>query len=163
MAKKSRPDKGRSEIIRALDWKLRGFTTSAVLAATSIAQKVGLGANDLKCAEFLVRMGPMSAGKLGDLAGLTTGAITGIVDRLEKAGWAKRGSDPNDRRRVIIYPVPQDTQAVAGLYESYMESLTKLLENYSDAELILITEFIEAMIKINHEQSGQKQIPTSRT
>jgi hypothetical protein len=44
-----------------------------------------------------------------------------------------------------------------------MESLTKLLENYSDAELILITEFIEAMIKINHEQSGQKQIPTSRT
>lgn len=156
MAEMSRLEQSRSEIIRALDWRLRTFTTSAVLAANTIAQKVGLGANDLKCAEILVRMGPMSAGKLGELAGLTTGAITGIVDRLEKAGWAKRGSDPNDRRRVIIYPGPQDTQAVAGLYDSYMESLTKLLEGYSDAELTLITEFIDGLIKINHEQAGQK-------
>jgi DNA-binding MarR family transcriptional regulator len=65
-------------------------------------------------------------------------------------------ADPNDRRRVMIYPGPQDTEAVAGLYDASMESLTKLLEGYSDAELILITEFIEGMIKINHEQAGQK-------
>jgi DNA-binding MarR family transcriptional regulator len=105
----------------------------------------------------------MSAGKLGELAGLTTGAITGIVDRLEKAGWAKRGSDPNDRRRVIIFPGPQDTQAVAGLYDTYMESLTKLLEGYSDSDLILITEFIDGLIKINHEQAGNKKLSISGT
>ena len=148
--------KNRAEIIEALDWRLRGFTTSAVLAANSIAQRVGMGANDLKCGEILVRMGPMSAGKLGEIAGLTTGAITGIVDRLEKAGWARRGADPNDRRRVIIYPGPQDTETVTGLYDTYMESLTRLLEGYSDAELTLITEFIDGLIKINHEQASQK-------
>lgn len=152
----SRPPQSRAEIIEALDWRLRTFTTSAVLAANTIAQKVGMGANDLKCAEILVRMGPMSAGKLGEIAGLTTGAITGIVDRLEKAGWARRVADPKDRRRVMVYPGPQDTEAVAGLYDAYMGSLTKLLEGYSDAELILITEFIDGMIKINHEQAGQK-------
>lgn len=156
MAKMSSLSKNRIEIIKDLDWRLRTFTTSAVLAATSIAQQVGMGANDLKCAEILIRLGPMSAGELGEKAGLTTGAITGIVDRLENAGWAKRMADPNDRRRVIIHPGPQDTATVTGLYDSYMRSLTALLERYSDPELALITEFIEGMIKINYEQADQK-------
>jgi DNA-binding MarR family transcriptional regulator len=141
-----------------LDWRLRTFTTSAVLAANSIAQKVGMGANDLKCVEILIRMGPLNAGKLGELAGLTTGAITGIVDRLEQAGWAKRGPDPNDRRKVIIYPGPQDSARMKGLYNDYMDSLRKLLASYSDSELILLTEFINKLIQLNYDQAGQ-QIP----
>lgn len=149
----SRPAKNRIQIVKDLDWRLRSFTTSAVLAANSIAQKVGMGANELKCAELLVRMGPMSAGKLAELAGLTTGAITGIVDRLEKAGWAKRVADPNDRRRVIIHPGPQETDVVDGLYNSYVNSLTGLLARYSDSELVMITEFIEGLIQLNHEQA----------
>ncbi len=114
-----------------------------------------MGANDLKCAEILVRMGPMSAGKLGELAGLTTGAITGIVDRLEKAGWARRGSDPDDRRRVIIYPGPQDRASVDGLYNNYMDSLAKLLANYSDAELVLLTDFIDRLIQLNYQTANK--------
>jgi DNA-binding MarR family transcriptional regulator len=105
-------------------------------------------------------MGPMSAGELGENVGLTTGAITGIVDRLEKAGWAKRLPDQKDRRRIMIYPGPQDTETVAGLYDSYMESLTKLVGSYSDSELILITKFIDGLIKINHERAGQKKYPS---
>ncbi len=146
----------RKEIVDRLDWRLREFTTSAVLAANSIAQKVGLGANDLKCAEILIRMGPMSAGELGERAGLTTGAITGIVDRLERAGWARREADRTDRRRVIIYPGPQDSQVVAGLYDGYMRSLAELLDGYSDEELTLFVGFIEGLIRINHEQAGLK-------
>jgi DNA-binding MarR family transcriptional regulator len=124
-----------------------------VLAANSVAQKVGMGMNELKCAEFLVRMGPMSAGKLAELAGLTTGAITGIVDRLEKAGWAKRVADPTDRRRVIVHPGPQDTATVDELYTDYMDSLSALLEDYSDSELVLITGFIDGLIQLNQEQA----------
>jgi len=150
----SRPTKNRIQIVKDLDWRLRNFTTSAVLAANSIAQKVGMGMNELKCAELLVRMGPMSAGKLAELAGLTTGAITGIVDRLEKAGWAKRVADPNDRRRVIIHPGPQETETVDGLYNTYMDSLTNLLAGYSDDELVLMTEFIDGLIKLNNEQAN---------
>lgn len=148
--------KNRAQIISDLDWQLRTFTTSAVLAANSIAQKMGMGANDLKCAEILIRMGPMSAGKLGELAGLTTGAITGIVDRLEQAGWAKRRPDPNDRRRVIVYPGPQDSARMEGLYDTYMDSLKKLLASYSDSELSMLTEFINKLIQLNYEQAGQQ-------
>lgn len=151
----SSPLKSRKQIVTDLDWRLRTFTTSAVLAANSIAQKVGMGANDLKCAEILIRMGPMSSGRLGELAGLTTGAITGIVDRLEQAGWAKRGPDPNDRRRVIVHPGPQDTARMEGLYNAYMDSLRELLTSYSDADLIIITEFIDKLIQLNYEQANQ--------
>jgi len=105
-------------------------------------------------------MDPMSAGKLAQLAGLTTGVITGIVDRLEKAGWAKRVADPKDRGRVIIHPGPQETDAAADrLYSSYMDSLTKFLAGCSDDELILRTEFIDGLIKLKHEQADDSRQP----
>jgi DNA-binding MarR family transcriptional regulator len=147
------PKKNRSEIVENLDWRLRNLSTSTVLAATTIARKAGMGPNELKCAEILVRLGPMSAGELAEKAGLSTGAITGIVDRLENAGWAKRIPDSKDRRRVIIQPGPQDTEVMAGLYEGHMKSLNELVENYSDNELLLITDFIDNLIKINLKQA----------
>lgn len=156
MSNKSTSTHTRNEIVEHLGWLLRNFATSAVLAARAIADKVGIGANDFKCAEILVRMGPMSAGELAERAGLTTGAITKIVDRLEKAGWAKRAPDPNDRRRIIVLPVPQDTATVEGLYDSYTEAFASLIARYSDAELVLITEFIEHLIAINEEQAHQE-------
>lgn len=149
----SRSKKNRAEIVQTLDWRLRNFSTSAVLAASIFARKIGLSANDLKCAELLVRFGPMSAGALGEKAGLTTGAITGIVDRLEAAGWAKRVPDPDDRRRIFIHPGPQDSATMAGVYSSYMKSLNKLLDEYPDSDLQLVSDFIERLTNINFEQS----------
>jgi DNA-binding MarR family transcriptional regulator len=87
-----------------------------------------MGPNDLKCAELLVRSGPMTAGQLARATGLTTGAITGIVDRLEQAGWARRSADPGDRRRVIIHPGPQENQKTAAdLYASHTKTMDRLL------------------------------------
>jgi hypothetical protein len=60
--------------------------------------------------------------------------------------------DPNDRRRLVIYPGPQNTETLAGLYDPYMDSLTTLLDGYSDSELILITQFIDGLTKINQAQ-----------
>lgn len=153
MLNMSRPTKTRVQIVKDLDLRLRNFNTSAVLSATSIAQKVGMGVNEFRCAEFLVRMGPMSAGKLAELTGLTTGAITGIVDRLEKAGWAKRVPDPDDRRRIFIHPIPQDSRTIDGLYDDYMSALMNLLNKYSDTELVLISEFVDEIAKLNQEQA----------
>ncbi len=62
----------------------------------------GLNATDWKCYELLTQAGSIPAGELAELSGLTTGAITGVVDRLEQADFAMRRRDPNDRRRVII-------------------------------------------------------------
>lgn len=146
----STPSK-RSKLIENLDWELRNLSTSNVLSATTISQRVGMGANDWKCAELLVRKGPMTAGQLAKLSGLTTGAITGVVDRLERAGWARREHDPKDRRRVIIHPGPQDTQTDTGLYDSYMQAMNELVSNYDDRELRVILDFVRRLVEINKQ------------
>jgi DNA-binding MarR family transcriptional regulator len=158
MAKKSSPAARRQALTQELDWALRGLSTATVLAATTIAQKAGLGTNDFRCAELLVRRGPLTAGQLAEAAGLTTGAITGIVDRLEKAGWARREADPRDRRRVIIHAGPQDTAAVAGLYDAHMRALEQLLAQYSEEQLTLLLDFVRRLTEINYAEAG-KTVP----
>jgi DNA-binding MarR family transcriptional regulator len=105
-------------------------------------------------------MGPLTAGRLAELSGLTTGAITGVVDRLERAGWAHREADPNDRRRVIIVPVPQETPKVAGLYESYGRAISTLLADYDDEELAMILEFINRFSSITSQEAARMQTET---
>jgi DNA-binding MarR family transcriptional regulator len=148
----------RQELIQQMDWVLRELSTSTVLAASSIAQKVGMGPNDLKCAELLVRNGPMTAGQLAQATGLTSGAITGIVDRLEKAGWARRQADPHDRRRVIIHPGPQENEKTAAeLYANHMEMRERLLSGYSDEQISFILEFVRRLVSINYEVAGKER------
>ena len=146
----------RQALVQQIDWALRELSTSTVLAASSIAQKVGMGPNDFKCAEMLVRTGPMTAGQLAKATSLTSGAITGIVDRLEKAGWARREADPHDRRRVIIHPGPQHNQQTATeLYASYTQTMERLLLNYTEEQLSFILAFVHRLTAINYEEAGQ--------
>ena len=157
MPEKSSPSSRREELTNQVDWALRELSTSAVLAASSVAQKVGMGPNDLKCAELLVRNGSMTAGQLAKATGLTSGAITGIVDRLEKAGWARREADRQDRRRVIIHPGPQDSQKTAAdLYASHTKIMEHLLSNYTDEQLSFILQFVRRLTSINYEQAGKE-------
>lgn len=155
MSEKSSSSAKRTELIQKFDWEIRQLSTATVLAASAIAQQVGMNASDLQCAEFLVRMGPMTAGQLAELSGLTTGAITGVVDRLERAGWARRETDPKDRRRVIIRPVPQNSLATAGLYDPYIQAMSELLADYDDQELGFILEFISRLSTVTSQIASQ--------
>lgn len=147
----------RSDVIRELDWALRDLSTSAVVSASAIAQRVGMGANDLKCAELLVRKGPLTAGQLAEESGLTTGAITGVVDRLERAGWAKREADPADRRKVVIHPGPKDSDALAGLYDAYAAGLSGVLDGYTSADLALILSFVQKLSALNYQVARESK------
>ena len=152
----SSPLPTREQLVQQIDWALRELSTSTVLAATAIAQKVGMGPNDLRCGELLVRNGPMTAGELAKATGLTTGAITGIVDRLEKAGWAQRRADPGDRRRVVVYPGPQENeQTAAALYAGHVERMNQLLRQYGDEQLILLLDFVQRLTAINRDEAGR--------
>jgi DNA-binding MarR family transcriptional regulator len=152
----SSPLTTREQLVQQIDWALRELSTSTVLAVTSIAQKIGMGPNDLRCGELLVRNGPMTAGQLARATGLTTGAITGIVDRLEKAGWARRRADPGDRRRVVIYPGPQENEkTAAALYAGHVERMNQLLAQYSDEQLALLLEFVQRLAAINRDEAGK--------
>ena len=82
----------------ALDQALRATSAQSVLFSQAVADRVGISATDLETLDILVRSGPLTAGRLAELTGLTTGAITGLVDRLERRGYAHREPHPTDRR-----------------------------------------------------------------
>ena len=86
----------------------------------------------------------MTAGRLAELSGLTTGAITGVINRLEQAGFVRREQDPTDRRRVIVHAVPDSAAArkAAKFFEGMANASVALCDRYSDADLALILDFV---------------------
>jgi DNA-binding MarR family transcriptional regulator len=139
----------REEFIRAIVEKFREMSTETIMFHQAVANVLELHITDHKCLDLIRRFGAMPAGRLGELTGLTTGAVTGIIDRLEKAGYVRRTNDPKDRRRTIIEPITNSRleRKIEIIFMPLHERMQKLLSSYSDSELAFLldatTEFIE--------------------
>lgn len=107
-----------------------------------ICQLLGVNRTDSRCLDILDEHGRMSAGDLAEASRLTTGAITAVIDRLEKAGYARRVPDPSDRRRVLVEPTEKAFEASVELMVAPMGELTKpMATRYSDEQLKQFIEF----------------------
>ncbi|MCI1590214.1 MarR family winged helix-turn-helix transcriptional regulator [Heyndrickxia oleronia] len=129
-------------IQKALLHELRQNSARAVMLHQLISEKMGLNATDHKCLDYLNRTGPVTAGQLADITGLTTGAVTNIIDRLEKAGYVIRDKDPNDRRRVVVKPIPEGSAQLSPMFHSIMQSTLNIISRYNEQEILLILDFI---------------------
>jgi predicted transcriptional regulator len=101
------PDR-RAELLSELATEWRRLGSELVLLTQAISDRLGVNGTDLQCLGVLTSAGAMTAGELAERTGLTTGAVTGVIDRLEKAALASRERDPEDRRRVIVQPLSDD-------------------------------------------------------
>ena len=131
----------RDHLISALTAALREGSGLGVLYSHAVAARLGMAPTDLECLGYLDD-GPVTAGALAEATRLTTGAITGVIDRLERAGLARRESDPTDRRRVLVRATPSAQARVAPLYAPMQRAALGALEGYSDAELELLLGFL---------------------
>src|SRR5436305_4547811 len=109
-----------------------------------VTDLLGINRTDARCLDVLEERGQMSAGELATAARLSTGAITSVVDRLERAGYVRRIADPADRRRVLVEPTPEVYQATRELMQVLAQEGAPLVERYSDDELELVLEFTRA-------------------
>ena len=138
----SRESRRREELLAGLNAGFRQLSTATILFHQAVADRLGMNITDHKCADVLAQAGPITAGELARRTGLTTGAITGVIDRLEGAGLARRVRDPHDRRRVIVEPIVKRMEQVIGpLFKSMGRSATELCERYSIEELAVILDF----------------------
>jgi DNA-binding MarR family transcriptional regulator len=122
----------------------------------AIAARLGLTPSDHRCLELVDRYseeGPITAGKLSELTGLTTGAITGVIDRLERAGYVRREKSAEDRRQVNIKKVPERTEAVGALFEPMFESFRTLCSEHSAEELAIVWAYMRRCSEIYREQT----------
>ncbi len=122
----------------------------------TIARKAGFSGTDHKYLGFLLQKGEMTAGELAKIAGLTTGAVTGLIDRFEKKKLVKRQFDKNDRRKVYIVPNTQNIMSLLQpLYKDYRGMIEKLITSYSKKDIKVIESFISKSIEIMGETSNK--------
>jgi DNA-binding MarR family transcriptional regulator len=113
-----------------------------VLMTQAAADRIGINATDLNCLNILSFSGRLTAGELAKATGLTTASITGVVDRLEQAGFVRRERDAQDRRRVVIHlETERALGTVAPVFAPMLGAVQRLADRYTDDELRLIVEF----------------------
>jgi len=136
-------------------WDLgRTMSTQTVFLHQALAQSVGLNATDTKCIDLILRApdAAVTAGWLSDMTGLTTGAITHILDRLERQDFVKRVRDTEDRRKVLVRVRMESLQPLIPKYEAMGKEFLRLAEQYSDKELALICDYLQKTSEISQRE-----------
>src|SRR5919112_3359030 len=101
-----------SALLESLTHRLQRYGMRSVLFQQNMAQKIGVSHTDLKSAEILNETGPITAGELSKITGLSTGSVTALINRLEKSGYVKRERDHMDGRRVMITPISERQEQI---------------------------------------------------
>jgi DNA-binding MarR family transcriptional regulator len=143
--------KSRAALTETFLQEISRFSTWTVIYHQFVAVTIGLNPTDLKCGAVLSETGPLTAGELAEIVGLTTGAVTGVIDRLEQAGLVRREKDPTDRRKIIIQPISDSDELprLNQIFNSISQTAGQLISTYRDDELAVILDFI---------QRGQKML-----
>jgi DNA-binding MarR family transcriptional regulator len=137
---------------------LRETSGQSVVLSDAIARHVGLSPADLEVLGVVEQHGPLTAGRLGEFTGLSPAAVTGLIDRLERAGVAERRPDPTDRRRVLV-AFAAGGAAIPALYEELARDMRAVAERYSDEELAVVSRFLRDAyaVSVDHVARLQRQ------
>lgn len=145
----------RAERVVALEMALRQTTALSTLMSETISRRLGITSTDLECMDLLCAEGPLTAGQLAEASGLSSGAITGLIDRLELAGFVARERDPEDRRRVVVRVLPHVEEAIGPYYSELQQAFLAVCARYSDQELALLEDFFRRCSRLGTEALGR--------
>jgi DNA-binding MarR family transcriptional regulator len=121
----------------------------------AVADALGLNRTDMRCLDLIEREGPLAAGQLAEATGLTTGAITTVLDRLERAGYARRVRDTSDRRRVLVELTPYLATSSPNFYAPHMALSERLYQRYNREQLELLLEFVREGRELNELEAAR--------
>ncbi len=149
MAKRRNTQEEKKILLAEISDLGRKFSDVTIQFHHQVAESVGLSGADHKYLNVLFEHGEMTAGQMAEMTGLTTGAITGVLDRLEKQGLVSREKDPNDRRKVVVKPNHGITvQKLGPVFQSLSDKLLALNEQYTPAEREVIRSYLKETIQI---------------
>ena len=132
----------------------RELGARSILFHQAVANIAGVSVTDLKCLDYIDRVGDVTAGDLARLTGLSTGAITAAIDRLEKAGLARRERSQTDRRKVLVRLCESPAMArIAPFYEALGRESAQMISRYTTVQLETIKDFCERCIEIMRRQT----------
>jgi DNA-binding MarR family transcriptional regulator len=121
---------------------VRRHSTAAVLFHHAVAEVLELGPTDHKCLDLLREREAMTGSELAAVTGLTTGAITGVVARLERAGYLRREPDPHDGRKQILRPALERLRDIHNVFDPIRKDVAAVLDGFDTHQLTAIAEFL---------------------
>jgi DNA-binding MarR family transcriptional regulator len=143
------------ELFEELVTEVRMSQTATDRFDQAVADALGVNRTDMRIVDVLDREGAVTAGRLAEMTGLTSGAITTAIDRLERAGFAHRRPDPSDRRRVLVVLAPAAQERGRGFYLEHAKRGERLFRRYDEDQLKLLLEFVREGREFN-EQAAAK-------
>ena len=141
----------RIRLLQELDETLRKVGAQSVLISDLVATRVGLNSTDLECLDLLYLAGVTTAGTLARHTGLTSGATTAVIDRLERAGFVRRRRDTSDRRCVLVEVVPASAGRIQPLYAPLSSRLAQLNKRYEARELEIVVDYLSRALDAGAE------------
>jgi DNA-binding MarR family transcriptional regulator len=145
--------KTKQELIAELLAAVRANQNATDKMDDAAARGMGVNRTDARCLDAIDQFGPITAGRLAEIAGLTTGAVTAVIDRLVEKGYLRRVADPNDRRRVMIEATEEFERVAWRFYGPLAEAARPFLSRYANADLELVTEFLRASTGIVEQRA----------
>lgn len=142
---------------------LRALSTEIDRLDQVAADRYGLNRTDMRGLDLVGRSGPIAPTELAQLLGFTTGGITTVIDRLERAGYVRRRPDPKDRRRLVIEATAQTTQRDGEVFGALIGTMEDALSSYSDADLAVISTFLDTAREVTaaYASALQRQVETT--
>jgi DNA-binding MarR family transcriptional regulator len=133
----------KEELAAEIQQRMIRLIAEVVLFNHAVSAKVGLGASDSQFMTLLQTYGPLTPRQLAEHTGLTSGTVTGVIDRLESLGLVTRKPDPQDRRKVVVTPSPEAIrEKLVPLYAEQAEHMQAVLATRTAAELRIISDFL---------------------
>ena len=142
------------ETIDSVIRSLRRVNLQGSFFGQTVAIRFGLSESDVEALEVLIDTGAATAGRLSELMGLSSGAVTRVIDRLEQAGYVRRIPDPADRRKVVVELVPEKMAEMEATMARFGEKSASEIGRYSDAELAVINDFLTRMAAITRAEAN---------
>src|SRR5215203_4351335 len=151
--------KNREKLLRELKVENRRNTAESMFLLQAITERSGMNLTDLQCISILASTGPITAGRLAEEMGLTTGSVTGVIDRMERAGYVRRERDSDDARRVIVRPVSEKLESAgAGFFASQGRVLEELMSEYDDRDLTLFLDLMRKSNAMTREETARIRV-----
>ncbi len=141
----------------------RELSYAVVRFHEALGQRLGLTAMDHKYLDLIDREGPVTAGRLAQLAGLSTGAVTHLVDRLVKAGCVRRIADATDRRRVIIEADPAIAETLGPLLAPFADQANDLLTRFDGKDQLVIADYLQTVTRLLEKTAAELMLDSADT
>jgi DNA-binding MarR family transcriptional regulator len=153
----------RRQLEAAFGLAIRRTGSIMQILGQAAAERIGINATDLNCLNILSLTGPMTAGDLARVTGLSTASITGVIDRLEESGFVRRERDTSDRRRVVVHLVAERAwRDVAPVFLPMIRAWQATASRYSDEQLTMILEFQRDTEQILRDHVQRLRTPDNR-